>query len=425
MKRVVLFLLALTVLGGNRASATTASPHCIAHREVIHADDTAMSLAQHAGVDRDHFYTWLNRAPAATRKAMRRMRPGDIFELCLQPGQREHTVASVRIRRDSAGRRLAQKAAAKAAATSRVFDSITATVATTATPLAAAHGTNVARRTLSGASLLVIPVPPGRSLDRTLERRLGRHPLVAAVADFARRHWHLRDHLSKGSHCSVAMLASDTAAHGRHLRLAYVEVDDHGHRRRVYPYVDQDGHDFIVGSHGRSYRVLTPLLPLRRARISSGWGWRIQPVLGGNEFHHGIDYAAPPGTPIRATMAGVVEVSGWHGNYGRMVEIRHRHGLVTRYGHLRAFARTVRVGSHVHRGQIIGYVGTSGLSTGPHLYYEVWKHGRRINPLKHRHLLVAQHLSASERRQFNSLVARMASRGSLSRSGPVPHLGAS
>lgn len=422
---MVLFLLALIALGGNRVSAMTSSPHCISHREVIHVDDTAMSLAQHAGVDQGHFYTWLNKAPAATRKAMHRMRPGDVFELCLRPGRHEQAVASIRIRRDNAGRRLAQKEASKAAARRRVFDGITATVATSATPLAAARGTNVARRTVSGARLLVIPVPPGRSLDRTLERRLGRHPLVAAVADFARRHWHLPNHLTKGSHCSVAMLASKSARHGRRLRLAYVEVDDRGHRRRVYPYVDRDGRDFIVGSRGRSYRVLTPLLPLRRARISSGWGWRIQPVLGGNEFHHGIDYAAPPGTPIRATMAGVVDVSGWHGNYGRMVEIRHPHGLVTRYGHLRAFARTARVGSHVHRGQIIGYVGTSGLSTGPHLYYEVWKHGRRINPLKHRHLLVAQRLSASERRQFNTLVARMASRGTLSRSGPVPHLGAS
>lgn len=425
MKRVVLCLLALTALSSRWVSATTISPRCAPHREVIHADDNALSLARSAGVDQAHFYAWLGKAPVATRKAMHRMRPGDIFELCLRPGQGEPSVASIRVRRDSAGRRLAEKEASQAASAQLVFAGVTATVVTTATPLAAAHTTNVLQGVVPGQNLLIIQVPPGRSLGRALERRLGRRALVAAVADFVRHQWHLPTHLPRGSRCSVAVLASETAGHGRRLRLAYVQLDYHGHRRRVYPYVDQDGRDFIVGSHGRSFRVLTPLLPLRRSRISSGWGWRIQPVLGGNEFHHGIDYAAPPGTPIRATMAGVVEVSGWHGNYGRMVEIRHPHGLATRYGHLRAFARTARVGSHVHRGQIIGYVGASGLSTGPHLYYEVWKHGRRINPLKHRHLLIAERLSASERRQFSALVARMASRETLSSSGPVAQAGAS
>jgi len=425
MKRVALCLLALTALSSSWVSATGISPHCNPHREVIHADDNVVSLARHAGVDRTHFYAWLDEAPAATRKAMHRMRPGDIFELCLRPGQGGLSVASLRIRRDIAGRRLAEKEASQAVAAQLVFAGVTSTVTTTATPLAAAHTENVVQGVVPGENLLIIKVPPGRSLGRALERRLGRRPLITAVADFVRHRWHLPAHLPKGSRCSMAVLASETAGHGRRLRLAYVDVDYHGHRRRAYPYVDHDGRDFIVGSHGRSFRVLTPLLPLRRSRISSGWGWRIQPVLGGNEFHHGIDYAAPPGTPIRATMAGRVDMSGWHGNYGRMVEIRHAHGFTTRYGHLRAFARAARVGSHVHRGQIIGYVGTSGLSTGPHLYYEVWKHGRRINPLKHRHLLFSERLSASERRQFSAFVARMASRETLSSSGPAPQAGAS
>ena len=425
MKRVVLCLLALTAFSSSWVSAKTILPHCIPHREVIHVDDTAVSLSRHAGVDQAHFYAWLDKAPATTRKAMQRMRPGDIFELCLRPDKSEKAVARIRIRRDIAGRRLAQKAASKAVAAQLVFAGVTATVTTTATPLATTHTAAVSKVAVPGGSLLIIQVPPGRSLGRTLERRLGGHPLVTAVVDFTRHQWHLPSHLPKGSHCSVAILASETAGHGRRLRLAYVQVDYHGHRRRVYSYVGKDGRDFIVGSHSRSFRVLNPLRPLRRSRISSGWGWRIQPVLGGKEFHHGIDYAAPPGTPIRATMAGVVEVSGWHGNYGRMVEIRHRHGLATRYGHLRAFARTARVGSHVHRGQIIGYVGASGLSTGPHLYYEVWKHGRRINPLKHRHLLMAERLSTSERRQFRAFVARVESRDAVARSDSSQSTGSS
>ena len=415
MKRVVALLLALTALSSSWVGATTIAPHCSPHREVIHVDDTAITLAGRAGVDQSHFFAWINKAPAATRRALRRMHPGDVFELCLRTGRADPAVASIHIRRDEAGRRLARRQALMKSSGPSLAD-VTGSVVTSATPLAAAASTVEITPT---AGLQFTQLTPGHSLSRVLEDRLGRHALVMAVLDFARHQWHLPSHLPKGSHCTVAMLANKTVGHHRQPRLAYVELDYHGQRRRVYPYVDAHGRDFVVGSRGRSYRVLTPLPPLRRARISSGWGWRIQPVLGGNEFHHGIDYAARPGTPIRATMAGVVDISNWHGNYGRMVEIRHAHGFATRYGHLRAFASKARVGRHVHRGQIIGYVGTSGLSTGPHLYYEVWEHGRRIDPLKHRHLIVAVHLSAAERRQFKAFIAKVASRARSSRSAPV------
>lgn len=425
MKQVVVLLLALTALSSSGAGATTMAPHCTTHREVIRADDQAISLARRAGVDQPHFFAWMNKAPAATRKAMRRMRPGDIFELCLRTEHAAPVVASIHIKRDEAGRKLARRDALTIL-TPPSFAGVIGSVRTSAT-LLAAGASNIAAApalTTPSAGLRLTELTSGRSLSRVLETRLGRHPLVMAVLDFARHQWHLPAKLPKGSHCTVALL-DKSAGHDRQSRLAYVELEYHGQRRRVYPYVDPDGHDFVVGSHGRSFRVLTPLLPVSRARISSGWGWRIQPVLGGNEFHHGIDYAARPGTPIRATMAGVVDISNWHGNYGRMVEIRHAHGFTTRYGHLRAFASKAKVGRHVHRGQIIGYVGTSGLSTGPHLYYEVWQHGRRINPLKHRHLIVAERLSASQRRQFKAFVARVASRETLARSAPVRLAGAS
>lgn len=420
MKRVVVLLLALTVLSSSWVGATTLAPHCTPHREVIHADDQAISLARRAGVDQAHFFAWMNKAPAATRRAMRRMRPGDIFELCLRNEHAAAVVASIHIKRDEAGRKLARREASTLP-NSPSFAAVIGSVRTSATPLAAGASSIAATPTVG---LRLTELKPGRSLSRVLERRLGRHTLVMAVLDFARHQWHLPAKLPKGSRCTVALLDKNVA-HDRQSRLAYVELEYHGRRRRVYPYVDPAGDDFLVGSHGRSFRVLTPLLPVRRARISSGWGWRIQPVLGGNEFHHGIDYAARPGTPIRATMAGVVDISNWHGNYGRMVEIRHAHGFATRYGHLRAFASKAKVGRHVHRGQIIGYVGTSGLSTGPHLYYEVWEHGRRIDPLKHRHLIVAERLSASQRRQFKAFVAKVASRETLARSARVQLAGAS
>jgi len=419
MKRWVLSLLAMAALSSSWVGATTISPRCASHREVIHVNENAMSLARRAGVDQAHFFAWLDKAPAATRKAMQRMRPGDIFELCLRTGHSGPAVTSIRIRRDRAGRKLAETEASKTLAHPS-FAAVIGSVATSARPVAsAAHRPVATELAVPGSGLQLTQLRPGRSLGHVLESRLGHHPLVMAVLDFARHQWHLPRQLPKGSHCTVAVLANKTVGHDRR-RLAYVELDYHGHRRRVYPFVDPHGRDFIVASHGRSFRVLNPLLPVSRARISSGWGWRIQPVLGGNEFHHGIDYAAAPGTPIRATMSGVVDVSNWHGNYGRMVEIRHADGFATRYGHLHAFASRARVGRRVRRGQVIGYVGTSGLSTGPHLYYEVWEHGRRINPLKHPHLIVAQRMSRSERRQFSAFVAKVASREMLARSGPAP-----
>ena len=418
MRQVVLLLLAMAALSSGWAHAATLAPHCTTHREVIRADENAIGLARRAGVDPGHFLVWLHKASTATRRAMQRMRPGDVFELCLRTGHAAPAIASIHIRRDEARRRLAERGGSTSSSPS--FAAVVGSVMTSATPLAP----NPPGGTEIPPALQLTELAPGRSLGRVLERRLGRHALVMAVLDFARHQWHLPAKLPKGSHCTVALL-DKSAGHDRQSRLAYVELEYHGQRRRVYPYVDPAGDDFLVGSHGRSFRVLTPLLPVRRARISSGWGWRIQPVLGGNEFHHGIDYAARPGTPIRATMAGVVDISNWHGNYGRMVEIRHAHGFATRYGHLRAFASKARVGRHVHRGQIIGYVGTSGLSTGPHLYYEVWEHGRRINPLKHRHLIVAERLSVSQRRQFNALMARVASRETLARAASAPLAGAS
>ena len=94
------------------------------------------------------------------------------------------------------------------------------------------------------------------------------------------------------------------------------------------------------------------------------------PVLGYVRKHEGTDYAAAPGTPVMAAGEGSVLRAGRTGGYGNLIELRHRNGITTRYGHLRGFARGVRAGAHVSQGQIIGYVGSTGLATGPHLHYE-------------------------------------------------------
>ena len=125
-------------------------------------------------------------------------------------------------------------------------------------------------------------------------------------------------------------------------------------------------------------RPSEPVWPVA-GRISSGFGYRIHPILRFARFHSGVDFAAPWGTPIVASADGRVTAAGWNGGYGRQVRIAHGDGMVTTYSHMSGIA--AEPGSFVRSGQLIGYVGSSGFSTGPHLHYEVHQHGRAINPL--------------------------------------------
>jgi len=122
---------------------------------------------------------------------------------------------------------------------------------------------------------------------------------------------------------------------------------------------------------GRSMRAAFLRAPLEFRRISSNFGTRFHPILGRWKSHKGTDYAAGSGTPVRAVGDAVVVRAGWGGGYGNVLELRHRNGYVTRYGHLRGFAKGIRPGVRVNIAQTIAYVGTTGLSTGPHLHFEV------------------------------------------------------
>ena len=136
---------------------------------------------------------------------------------------------------------------------------------------------------------------------------------------------------------------------------------------------------------GNSLKLAFLRAPLEFRRISSSFTRsRFHPVLGITRKHEGTDYAAAPGTPVRAAGDGVVVRAGRAGGYGNLIELRHRNGITTRYGHLRAFASGLRAGMRVHQGQKIGYVGSTGLATGPHLHYEfrvngVARDSRRVN----------------------------------------------
>jgi murein DD-endopeptidase MepM/ murein hydrolase activator NlpD len=121
--------------------------------------------------------------------------------------------------------------------------------------------------------------------------------------------------------------------------------------------------------------------PLQFRRVSSRFGVRFHPLLHIWRSHQGVDFAAAYGTPVRATADGMVtHVGRAEGGYGNMIELRHANGIRTRYGHLSAFARGLQVGERVEQGETIGYVGSTGLSTGPHLHYEFLVNGRATNP---------------------------------------------
>jgi murein DD-endopeptidase MepM/ murein hydrolase activator NlpD len=123
--------------------------------------------------------------------------------------------------------------------------------------------------------------------------------------------------------------------------------------------------------------------PLRFNRISSKFSRaRKHPILGGVRPHYGVDYAAPPGTPIWAVADGTVTFCGWNGGYGKQVILRHKNGYTTHYGHLSSYGHGIRKGVGVQQKQIIGYVGSTGLSTGPHLDYRLAKDHQFRNPLR-------------------------------------------
>jgi murein DD-endopeptidase MepM/ murein hydrolase activator NlpD len=142
------------------------------------------------------------------------------------------------------------------------------------------------------------------------------------------------------------------------------------------------------------------------ARISSNFGWRVHPVLGFRRLHKGMDFAAAYGSPIRATTDGRVIIAGRHGGYGNFVKLDHGGGLATGYGHMSRII--VSAGTRVARGQVIGYVGSTGLSTGPHLHYELWKNGVAVNPRSVAFATV-QRLDGDELVRFRQQVSRLMS----------------
>ena len=148
----------------------------------------------------------------------------------------------------------------------------------------------------------------------------------------------------------------------------------------LYGFLTDSGEYDYYNSEGKSVRKTLLKTPVANARISSSYGKRTNPIYGYESFHKGLDFAAPLNTPILASGSGTVEVANWFDIYGNCIILRHNNGYKTLYGHMNAYGKGIKKGVRVKQGQVIGYIGTTGMSTGPHLHYEVIFNDVKINP---------------------------------------------
>lgn len=159
----------------------------------------------------------------------------------------------------------------------------------------------------------------------------------------------------------------------------YAALTLQGKKREIFKFKDSFGTVAWFDAKGNSVKKSLLRTPINAARITSGFGMRRHPILGYSKMHQGTDFGASTGTPIMAAGDGIVKFKGWSGGYGNFVMIQHNGTYATAYGHMSRFAN-IRQGGRVKQGQVIGYVGTTGRSTGPHLHYEVRQNGRQVNP---------------------------------------------
>ncbi|MGE0845326.1 MAG: M23 family metallopeptidase [Flavobacteriaceae bacterium] len=165
--------------------------------------------------------------------------------------------------------------------------------------------------------------------------------------------------------------------------ILYASITSRGETHRFFRFrTPDDGFIDYYDPSGHSAKKFLMRKPMNGGRFRSGFGMRQHPILKYKRMHNGVDWAAPTGTPIFASGNGTIIKSAWTSGYGKYVEIRHANGYATGYGHMSAIAKGMDEGVKVRQGQVIGYVGSTGLSTGPHLHYEVRVNGRLVDPLR-------------------------------------------
>ena len=192
-----------------------------------------------------------------------------------------------------------------------------------------------------------------------------------------------------------------------------------GETKKYYRFVTPD--DSVVDFYdetGKSAKKFLVRKPVNNAIMRSGFGGRRHPILGYTKMHTGVDWATPYGTPIFASGNGVVEKVGWEGGYGKYVRLKHNNGYETAYGHMSAFAKGMEPGKRVRQGQVIGFVGSTGMSTGAHVHYEILVNGRFVDPMRvklPRGRSLEGAVMASFEKERDRLDTQMNNRGSTAR----------
>jgi murein DD-endopeptidase MepM/ murein hydrolase activator NlpD len=192
-----------------------------------------------------------------------------------------------------------------------------------------------------------------------------------------------------------------------------------GETKKYYRFQTPD--DAVVDFYdesGKSAKKFLVRKPVNNAIMRSGFGGRRHPILGYVKMHTGVDWASPYGTPIFASGNGVVEKVGWEGGYGKYVRLKHNNGYETAYGHMSAYAKGMEPGKRVRQGQVIGFVGSTGMSTGAHVHYEILVNGRFVDPMRiklPRGRSLDGALLASFEKERERLDVQMNNRGSVAR----------
>jgi len=182
--------------------------------------------------------------------------------------------------------------------------------------------------------------------------------------------------------------------------ILFANLELSGQDNSLY-FFDKEGSEGHYDKNGRSVKKALMKTPINGARLSSPFGMRKHPIDGFNKMHKGTDFAAPMGTPIMASGDGIIKKAGWCGGGGNCVKIKHNSTYQTVYAHMSKFARGIKSGVRVKQGQIIGYVGSTGKSTGPHLHYEVIVNGKKVNSQKLK-LPSGKILKGDERKLFET-----------------------
>jgi len=164
--------------------------------------------------------------------------------------------------------------------------------------------------------------------------------------------------------------------------IEYAKIIIKNNTLEYFKFLTDDGFIDYFNRQGKNVKKSILKTPIDGARISSSFGMRKHPISGFNKMHKGVDFAAPIGTPVYAGGNGVIEMVGVNGGYGKYIRIRHNNEYKTAYAHLNSYRKGINKGVRVNQGEVIGYVGSTGKSTGPHLHYEIIYQNKKVDPLK-------------------------------------------